>query len=152
MERHSARRSTRSVESTPLHSRGRFFQDQGSRIDLLLGAPGRVECYLEVKNVTAKGIDGAAIFPDAPTERGRKHLQELLGMVRAGYRAVLLLHVAREDVSVFRAATEIDPVYADLLCEVQAQGVEVQAWVSQVTPGSIAIRHAIPVATGLGNL
>lgn len=118
---------------------------QASRIDLQLGAPGRVECYLEVKNVTAKAEDGAAIFPDAPTERGRKHLQELLGMVRAGYRAVLLLHVAREDVTGFRPAVEIDPLYAELLNEVMSKGVEVQAWVSCISPEAITIHHAIPV-------
>ena len=118
---------------------------QGSRVDLLLSAPGRADCYVEVKNVTALAEDDCAIFPDAPTERGRKHLRELAAMVRAGYRAVLLLHVARDDVQRFRAAAEIDPAYADLLLEVQQQGVEVAAWVSQVSPESIGIARSIPV-------
>ncbi|MDR9435550.1 MAG: DNA/RNA nuclease SfsA [Thiohalophilus sp.] len=116
-----------------------------SRIDLLLADPGRVECYVEVKNVTAVDRDGYAIFPDAPTERGRKHLQELAAMVREGYRAVLLLHVARDDVDQFRAAAEIDPAYAQQLAAVCDQGVEVHAWVSQMTPESIRIARSIPV-------
>lgn len=118
---------------------------RSSRIDLQLGGAGRVDCYVEVKNVTAKVGDGAAIFPDAPTERGRKHLQELLGMVREGCRAVLLLHIARDDVQWFRPALEIDSAYAEQLAEVQAQGVEVQAWVSRVTPREIGIYRSIPV-------
>lgn len=116
-----------------------------SRIDLLLAEPGRVECYVEVKNVTAVDEQGFAIFPDAPTERGRKHLQELVAMVRQGYRAVLLLHVARNDVAQFRAAADIDPAYAEQLAEVIEQGVEVYAWVSDITPESIHIARAIPV-------
>jgi sugar fermentation stimulation protein A len=118
---------------------------RNSRIDLHLGDPARIDCYLEVKNVTAKASDGRAIFPDAQTERGRKHLQELLGMVRTGYRAVLLLHVARDDVQTFRPAVEIDPAYSELLAEVQAHGVEVMAWVSRVSPEAIGIYRSIPV-------
>ncbi|MFO8024739.1 DNA/RNA nuclease SfsA [Thiohalophilus sp.] len=116
-----------------------------SRIDLLLSDPGRAGCYVEVKNVTAVDRDSYAIFPDAPTERGRKHLQELAAMVREGYRAVLLLHVARDDVDRFRAAAEIDPAYAEQLAAVCQQGVEVYAWVSQITPESIRIARSIPV-------
>lgn len=119
---------------------------QGSRIDLHLSGPGRANCYVEVKNVTAVGADGSAIFPDAPTERGRKHLRELAAMVEAGHRAVLVLHVAREDVDQFRAAAEIDPAYAGLLAQVQQQGVEVEAWVSRISPDEIAIARSIPVS------
>lgn len=116
-----------------------------SRIDLLLAEPGRVACYVEVKNVTAIDHHRDAIFPDAPTERGRKHLQELAAMARQGYRAVLLLHVARDDARHFRAAAEIDPDYAEQLAEVYGQGVEVMAWGSRITPASIRIARSIPV-------
>ncbi|TDY02950.1 DNA/RNA nuclease SfsA [Thiohalophilus thiocyanatoxydans] len=118
---------------------------QGSRIDLLLSAPGRVDCYVEVKNVTALDDGQSAIFPDAPTERGRKHLQALREMVRAGYRAVLVLHVARDDARTFRPAAEIDPAYARLLGEVHAQGVEVLAWVSRVSAQAIDLYRSVPV-------
>ncbi|MFP3874052.1 MAG: DNA/RNA nuclease SfsA [Thiohalophilus sp.] len=117
----------------------------GSRIDLLLSAPGRADCYVEVKNVTALGEGQCAIFPDAPTERGRKHLQALRDMVRDGYRAVLLLHVARDDARAFRPATEIDPAYARLLAEVHTQGVEVLAWVSRVSSQAIGLYRSVPV-------
>jgi len=118
---------------------------QGSRIDLLLSAPGRVDCYVEIKNVTALAEGQSAIFPDAPTERGRKHLQALRDMVRAGYRAVLVLHVARDDARAFRPAAEIDPAYARLLGEVHAQGVEVLAWVSHVSSHAIGLYRSVPV-------
>lgn len=84
-------------------------------------------------------------LPDAPTERGRKHLQALRDMVRGGYRAVLLLHVARDDARAFRPATEIDPAYARLLAEVYAEGVEVLAWVSRVSSQTIGLYRSIPV-------
>ena len=68
---------------------------EGSRIDLLLsGAPGK--CYVEVKNVTlVEG--GCALFPDAVTTRGQKHLRELMEVVRQGHRGVNLFVVQRGD-------------------------------------------------------
>lgn len=118
---------------------------RGSRIDLLLSAPGRADCYVEVKNVTALDDGQSAIFPDAPTERGRKHLQALREMVRAGYRAVLVLHVARDDARAFRPAAAIDPAYARLLGEVHGEGVEVLAWVSRVSAQAIDLYRSVPV-------
>lgn len=95
-----------------------------SRIDVLaLDAAGR-QVFIEVKNTTLK--DGAwALFPDAVTERGTKHLRELQAMVRAGHRAAIVLFVHRTDVDRFDAAREIDPAYAAELDRSAQAGVSV---------------------------
>ena len=81
---------------------------ENSRIDLLLRQNDRSDCYVEIKNVTAKDKQGYALFPDAVTTRGQKHLRELIKVVEAGQRAVLLFCVQRADVDAFRPADEID--------------------------------------------
>lgn len=95
-----------------------------SRIDVMaLDAEGHW-VYLEVKNTTLKA--GAwALFPDAVTERGRKHLRELQAMVREGHRAALALFVHRGGVDRFDAAREVDPAYAEELDRAVQAGVTV---------------------------
>ena len=114
-----------------------------SRIDLLLRKDSQ-DCYVEIKNVTAMDRQGLAIFPDAVTQRGTKHLRELQAMVEAGHRAVIFFSVQRGDVSGFRAASEIDPVYAQTLSEVMRAGVEAMAWQARVTPSEILLTKALP--------
>ncbi len=93
-----------------------------SRIDVLaLDAEGR-QVFIEVKNTTLKDGDWA-LFPDAVTERGTKHLRELQAMAREGHRAAIALFVHRTDVDRFDAAREIDPVYAAELDKAAAAGV-----------------------------
>ena len=100
------------------------YGDERSRIDVLaLDGEGR-QVFIEVKNTTLK--EGAwALFPDAVTERGTKHLRELQAMVRQGHRAALALFVHRNDVERFDAAREIDPVYAAELDRAAEAGVAV---------------------------
>jgi len=95
-----------------------------SRIDVLaLDAEGR-QVFVEVKNTTLK--DGLwALFPDAVTERGTKHLRELQGMVRESHRAAIALFVHRTDVDRFDAAREVDPVYAAELDRAAEAGVAI---------------------------
>jgi sugar fermentation stimulation protein A len=97
-----------------------------SRVDLLLeGRKGL--CYVEVKNVTYReGRRG--LFPDAVTERGKRHLRELREMVRAGHRAVIFFLVNRDDCASFGPAREIDPRYGEVLDEVVGEGVEPLAY------------------------
>ena len=85
------------------------FGEENSRIDLLLEHRVRPACYVEVKNVTAIQHNATAIFPDAVSERGRKHLRELMHMARQGYRAVMVYCVQRMDAECFAPADEIDP-------------------------------------------
>ncbi len=115
-----------------------------SRIDLLLeGEQGR--CYVEVKNVTAAVEQGMALFPDAVSERGTRHLREMIGMVEAGHRAVLVFCVQREDVDEVRPADAIDPQYGRALREALVQGVEVLAYRAVVNPEEVTLRDAVPV-------
>jgi sugar fermentation stimulation protein A len=109
-----------------------------SRIDILLSRPDQT-CYVEVKNVTLVEKDGCCYFPDAVTERGRKHLYELKDMVEAGHRAVMLFVVQRADGRCFRPAGHIDPKYADTLWEVYRQGVEILVYRAAVSPEEIKL-------------
>lgn len=120
------------------------YGSQGSRIDLLLSEADKL-CYVEVKNVTARVDEDMAIFPDAVTSRGVKHLQELMLMVEQGHRAVIFFCISRDDVKQMRAATEIDPLYADTLKQAVASGVEALAYVTHATNSEIKLSHAIPV-------
>ena len=120
---------------------------ENSRIDLLLEQSGGTRCYVEVKNVTARAGD-AAIFPDAVSRRGAKHLRELAAMVAQGHRGVIFFCVQRGDVASFRPAAEIDPIYAETLARVAGQGVEVLAYAAQVDTSGVGLSAALPVSLG----
>ena len=98
---------------------------KNSRIDLLLSnEAGGPMCYVEVKNVTLSREGGVAEFPDAVTERGAKHLDELADMVRDGHRAVMVYLAQRSDAQGFRLAHDIDPAYRDAWHRATDAGVE----------------------------
>ncbi len=115
----------------------------GSRIDLLLTGEHGL-CYVEAKNVTLVK-ERCALFPDAVSTRGQKHLRELMEMVRQGHRAVNLFVVQRSDGEALAPADAIDPVYGRLLREAAAAGVELLAYQAQVTLGEIRLTHPVPV-------
>jgi sugar fermentation stimulation protein A len=115
------------------------FGEERSRIDLLLEDADRPACYVEVKNVTAAVTGRVALFPDAVSERGAKHLRELMRLKARGLRAVLVFCVQRGDVDEVRPADAIDPVYGRTLREAIAAGVEVMAWRAKVTTRDVAI-------------
>lgn len=116
---------------------------EGSRIDILLSG-SRGWCYVEVKNVTLVE-NGAALFPDAVTARGQKHLRELTEMVRQGHRGVNLFVVQRGDGDHVAPADLIDPAYGKGLREAAASGVELLAYRAEVTPGEIRLTQRLPV-------
>ncbi len=120
------------------------YGEENSRIDLLLQHPGRADCYVEIKSVTLVR-NGVAAFPDAVSQRGTRHLRELMSQVRKGDRAVLLFCVQREDADSMEAAADIDPVYAATLRQAFEQGVEIMAYRVSVNPGEIRLQHALPV-------
>jgi len=115
-----------------------------SRIDLLL-EEGPLRCYVEVKSTTL-AVQGEARFPDAVTERGRKHLVELSAMVAEGHRAAILFHVSRADVERFAPADEIDAAYGAALRAARAAGVTVLAWAVAVTPSDLTLARPLPLA------
>src|SRR6185437_959587 len=106
-------------------------------------------CYVEVKSVTLVMEDGCSAFPDAVTVRGARHIRELLAARAAGHRAALLFVVQRPDgPKGFRAAAEIDPVYAESLRQAHAAGLEVYAHLADVGPeGIILTAHRLPFFT-----
>lgn len=96
-----------------------------SRIDILAsGHPDRPNAYVEVKNVHFSRQDGLAEFPDCVTERGAKHLHELIEMVRDGFRAVVVFCVQRHDVERFDIARDCDPAFGRAYDAARAAGVE----------------------------
>ncbi|MFQ5908445.1 MAG: DNA/RNA nuclease SfsA [Thermoplasmata archaeon] len=96
-----------------------------SRLDFLL-RNGR-DCYLEVKSCTLVE-DGDALFPDAPTRRGTRHVETLAKLVGDGFRACVLFVIQRPDARRFRPQDETDPAFGKALREAQAEGVEVFAY------------------------
>ncbi len=113
-----------------------------SRIDLLLeGPPGRL--WVEIKNVSMVEGD-VACFPDAVTDRGKKHLEELVRMVQKGDRATMLFVVQRPDGQVFRPADHIDPAYGQALRRAEAAGVEILVYRAEVSPERVRWGNALP--------
>jgi sugar fermentation stimulation protein A len=110
---------------------------RNSRIDLLLSDPGRPAAYVEVKNVHFRRSPGLAEFPDTVTVRGAKHLEELGDMAEAGFRAIMLYLIQREDCERFRICADLDPVYARGFERAKARGVEAYAVKCAVTPSQI---------------
>ena len=101
------------------------------------------QCFIEVKNVTMK--EGRyALFPDAVTTRGQKHLKTLIEVKKMGIRAVMLYIIQRSDVEIFSPAAKIDPDYSKLLKEAVTKGVEVIPMQAQVTPQKIELVKQIP--------
>jgi len=121
------------------------FGEERSRVDLLLQGAGREDCYVEVKNVTAAASKGVALFPDCVSERGSKHLRELMRLKARGLRPVQLYCVQRGDVKEVRPADGIDHEYGRTLREAIAAGVEVLAYRARVTTREIRLAERIPV-------
>ncbi|SDP08220.1 sugar fermentation stimulation protein A [Phyllobacterium sp. YR620] len=116
-----------------------------SRIDLLLRGPGRQPAYVEVKNVHFSRKAGLAEFPDSPTARGAKHLDELGNMVENGFRGVMLYVVQRGDCERLRICGELDPVYAMAFDRAIKRGVEAYAVKCHITPTGIAAISTMPI-------
>jgi sugar fermentation stimulation protein A len=127
------------------------YGDERSRIDFLLSHSEQHQqhasppAYVEVKHVTLSLQPGVGSFPDAVTKRGQKHLRELMQQVQQGYRAVLLFIIMRTDVTLVKPEDAIDRDYGQLLRQAVAQGVEVIAYATDISPQEIRLSHSIPV-------
>ena len=115
-----------------------------SRLDGLLTAPGLPPLWVECKNVTMVE-DNAACFPDAASERGQKHLRELMNIVACGERAAMFYLVQRPDGECFAPADFIDPAYAALFYEALSAGVEMYPFRALVSPAGIDLGPMLPV-------
>lgn len=121
------------------------YGEEGSRVDIVLESPRRKTCYVEVKNVTAAASKGVALFPDSVSDRGTRHLRELMRLKAQGLRPVQLYCVQRGDVNEVRPADGIDYEYGQALREAIRTGVEVLAYRAKVTPTEIRLEERIPV-------
>ncbi len=113
------------------------------RIDFLL-AGERDRCLVEVKSVTLVQ-NGEARFPDAPTQRGTRHLRELAHAVGEGCRAAVIFVVQRDDGIYFRPNDERDREFGAALRLVRRQGVEVLAWSCLVELTRVRLLKPLPV-------
>ena len=116
-----------------------------SRLDALLNGPGLPPLWVECKNVTLVE-DGVAAFPDAVTERGRKHIREMMDIVRSGERAAFFYCVQRRDARCFEPADSIDPGYAALFWESLEAGVEARPHLAEIGEAGISLGPALPLA------
>ena len=119
------------------------YGDEKSRIDLLLSSPGK-NCYVEVKNMTFDVGGGCILFPDAVTERGAKHLRELIRKVEQGHRSVLVFCVQHSGANNTGLADEIDSYYAQTMRQAANAGVEVIAYGCKLSPKEIVIDKRLP--------
>ncbi|MFE8100087.1 DNA/RNA nuclease SfsA [Brenneria goodwinii] len=120
------------------------YGSENSRIDLLLQAPGRINCYIEVKSVTLLQ-QGQGYFPDAITLRGQKHLRELQQVVANGERAVLFFAVLHSGIKQVSPARHIDPRYAELFIAAQQRGLEVLCYGAKLSPDGIKLTDRLPL-------
>ena len=114
-----------------------------SRYDFSFLKDGK-RCFLEVKGCTLEH-DGACAFPDAPTERGAKHIRGLTAAARAGYGAYILFVIQMSDVKYIRPHDETDPEFGKALREASQNGVRVLAMDCAVTPDTMEIRLPVLV-------
>lgn len=114
-----------------------------SRFDFSFYKDGRL-CFLEVKGVTLEN-DGVCAFPDAPTQRGAKHLRELAELSRQGYGAYVLFVIQMADVCCLHPNDSTDPAFGNALREAANAGVCLLAYDCHVTPNTMAIRKPVDI-------
>ena len=102
------------------------------------------KAFVEVKGCTLEQ-DGVAMFPDAPTERGVKHIRELIEARKAGYEAAILFVIQMKGVTVFRPNDITHPQFGEALREAAAVGVYILAYDCHVVPGVVELRDPVPV-------
>ena len=114
-----------------------------SRFDFSFIKDGR-QCFLEVKGVTLEN-DGICAFPDAPTERGVKHLKELTQAVKYGYGAYVLFVIQMENIKYLHPNDATDPAFGAALREAAKAGVQILATACHITPETMTITDTVPV-------
>ncbi|GHV39816.1 sugar fermentation stimulation protein SfsA [Clostridia bacterium] len=115
----------------------------GSRFDFYIEAGGR-KAYIEVKGVTLEK-NGVAMFPDAPTERGVKHLNELAKCVADGYEAFAVFVIQMEGVRYFTPNYKMHPEFGAALAAAMQAGVTALAFDCLVTANSMVINCRVPI-------
>ena len=115
----------------------------GSRFDFSFVKDGK-KCFLEVKGVTLEN-EGICAFPDAPTERGAKHLRELTQAVQNGYGAYVLFIIQMADVKYLHPNDDTDPAFGKALRDAAKAGVHILAMDCHITKDSMVIQNPVKV-------
>ena len=118
------------------------FFDKKTRFDFLI-KKNKNKIFVEVKNVTLFRDKNIAEFPDAITERGSKHLLELIKVVKKGKRAIMLFLIQRDDCKKFRIAEEIDLIYKENIIKAINAGVEILCYSCSFTKNNIELDKKI---------
>ena len=121
------------------------FRHGNSRFDFRLSTRDAF-AYVEVKSVSLLR-DGVGMFPDAPTTRGRKHVDELAALRAEGHRAAVVFVAQRGDTPCVRPEANTDPAFADALRNAASAGVELYAWNCDVSTAGVRLAERIPVET-----
>ncbi|MCD8132027.1 MAG: A/G-specific adenine glycosylase [Lachnospiraceae bacterium] len=114
-----------------------------SRFDFYMEAGGQ-KYFVEVKGVTLEN-DGVVMFPDAPSDRAVKHVEELVRAKKQGYQACILFVIQMSGVKYFTPNRDMHREFADALCAAAASGVRILAYDCDVTPESMSLRAPVPV-------
>lgn len=122
------------------------YGEEKSRIDFLLKQQGLADCFVEVKSTTLLTENGVGMFPDAKTERGQKHLRELIAIAQQGQQAVIFFAVLHTGITQFEVAKQIDPKYAELFNQALQNGVLALSY-----KATIELAQGVPVAMNLQN-
>lgn len=119
-----------------------------SRIDFRLSAADGRVCWVETKSATLVYDDGRAWFPDAPTQRGRRHVEELEHLASSGVRAAVVFIIQRPDAISLTPNRETDPAFADALNRAHERRVELYAYTCGVTTSRVWLERQVPVVVG----
>lgn len=114
-----------------------------SRFDISV-TDGDRSAFIEVKGVTLEN-DGIALFPDAPTTRGLKHIEELITAKKAGFDAYIMFVIQMKGIKLFKPNEAMQPEFAEALRKARANGVEILAFDSIVTHDSIVIDSPVKI-------
>lgn len=118
------------------------YGQEKSKIDFLLSCEEQ-RCYVEVKSVTLLQ-DGVGMFPDTQTQRGQKHLRELMAIAEQGFSAAILFCVQHTGIKQVKVADQLDPIYAELMLQAIDAGVEVLAYSCDFSETGIVLSHKVP--------
>lgn len=115
-----------------------------SRFDFYMEELDR-KCFIEVKGVTLEE-GGIAMFPDAPTKRGVKHIKELCQCIEDGYEAYIIFVIQMKGIKEFRPNTIRQPEFHEALIEARTKGVKILAYDCMVTENSLVLDQEIPIS------
>lgn len=116
-----------------------------SRLDgaFLDSEKGKPLHFIEIKNTTYSFQKGLVQFPDGVTERGQKHLVEMMKLMKQGHKCEIIYSVQREDCSLFSPCTEMDPEYTELFNEAHEQGLIISPLIVQINQSEIKLTNQV---------